>query len=352
MDSEKKTRLTNLLAIISPSMQEDNMTNYLLDDWSKIYPDGIKRKDDIGNIEFSIIKDHSFPNIALVAHSDTICIQLTFYIGNGKFKFRSVGALPHMLLGQAIIVITENGEEIEGVIGFDATSQYGQPKGLIFEDLWIDIIDETKWENVSTGDLAVLKPRYNISKNGIITATALDDRLGLFIIGEIIRTIKNTDLPINLICVATVQEEVGLRGSACFKFSQQPDVIIVLDVDYATDIPTPHEDQIGRLFLGYGPGLQKKADNSPKLRKFIQKVAESRSLPFQISLGRFIYGGTDSTTLQTARECKSNCIANISIPCRYMHSPVETASLNDVMTAIKIIESFAIDISKKSSIGT
>lgn len=56
MDSEKKTRLTNLLAIISPSMQEDNMTNYLLDDWSKIYPDGIKRKDDIGNIEFSIMK--------------------------------------------------------------------------------------------------------------------------------------------------------------------------------------------------------------------------------------------------------------------------------------------------------
>lgn len=337
MTADEKLRLTQLLEIISPSMQESEMMNHLADSWKSAAPEGILRRDAIGNLEFSYIKSHSYPTLALVAHADTICVQLTCAAGNGKYKFRSIGASPHMLLGQMVIVVTEDGKQIDAVVGHDATSQYGQPKGLIFEDLWIDIPNDKDREYVSVGDLAVLKPRHTIYDNEMISSTSLDDRLGLFVIGEVLRKSVMQDIPVNLVCVATAQEEVGLRGSACFEFSHIPDATIVLDVDYATDIPTPHEDQMGRLYLNQGPGIQRKADNSRELRRKIKKAAEASNLPYQITLGRFLYGGTDSTSLQTARRCAGNHIANISIPCRYMHSPAETASLKDVATAIDLI---------------
>lgn len=341
MTTEERKRLTELIDVISPSMQEGIMTDLLADKWIQLAPKGNIRKDAIGNLEFSVMKDASYPTLALVAHADTICIQLTCSLGNGKFRFRSIGTSPHMLLGQSLIILNEDNEEIEAVIGFDATSQFGQPKGLVFEDLWVDIVDENKRQHVSVGDLAVLKPRHIIYNNDMISATALDDRLGLFITGEVLRKVMTEDIHINLICVATAQEEVGLRGSVSFDFSHKPDAVIVLDVDYATDIPTPHEDQMGRLYLNNGPGIQRKADNSPMLRKHIQKVAKDNNLDYQVSLGRFVYGGTDSASLQTTRNRTGYHIANISIPCRYMHSPIETASLKDVETAIDIIASFA-----------
>lgn len=94
---------------------------------------------------------------------------------------------------------------------------------------------------------------------------------------------------------------------------------------------------MGRLYLNNGPGLQRKADNSPMLRRLIKNVSAKMDLPIQTSLGRFIYGGTDATSLQTARKPEGNHVCNLTIPCRYMHSPIETASLQDVANAIEII---------------
>ncbi len=318
-------------------MQEGEMQEFLQRQWDIICPSGESKTDALGNLEFSVIKDDSYPTLALVAHADTVCVQITTAIGNGKFKFRSVGLSPHTLLGQQIVVITEDGERLDGVIGFDATSQYGQPKGLIFEDLWIDIPGNDT-QKITPGDLAVLRPRVSIS-NETITSPGLDDRAGLFVMDEVLRWYAEnlSNLKLNLICVATAQEETGLRGSGMFNFSHFPDAVIVLDVDYATDIPTPHEDQMGRLWLHHGPGLQRKADNSPKVRKMIMEAAKRIEKPFQISLGRFIYGGTDGTQLQMTRNPKGYSIANFSIPCRYMHSPSETVSQNDIATSIDIL---------------
>ncbi len=332
------SRLKSLLDVISPSMQERNMLRYLADEWSGICPEGKIKSDAMGNLEFSIIKDTNYPTLALIAHTDTICIQITQSLGKGKFRFRSIGTSPHMLLGQPIVVINEDGETFDGVIGFDATSQYGQPKGLVFEDLWIDIPADYNPDSVSTGDLAVLKPRCEINAS-TISAASLDDRLGLFIIGEVLRRFMTpgNSSAVNLICTGSVQEEVGLRGSAGLDFSHKPDAIIVLDVDHATDIPASHEDQTGRLYLNNGPGIHRKADNSPALRKLIKTVAAQQGLPLQTSLGRFVYGGTDSTSLQVARNRSGNHVCNLTIPCRYIHSPVETASLNDVAAAVEIL---------------
>lgn len=330
-------RLTSLINIISPSMQEGDMIDRLKSDWQSVTDTGESKIDAIGNLEFSIRRDNSYPTIALVAHADTICVQITQQTSNGKYRFRSIGCSPQMLLGQTVTVVNEAGEKFNGVIGFDATSKYGQPKGLVYEDLWIDVTNPENYKSIETGDLAVLKPEVSISGD-YVTGTALDDRLGLFVIGEVLRWYSTGTLPVNITCVATVQEEVGLRGSSAFEFSHRPDAIFVLDVDYATDIPTSHEDQMGRLYLGQGPGVLKKADNSATLRKYIKNVASIHEIPLQISLGRFLYGGTDCSSLQATRDIKGCHVANITLPVRYMHSKVETASLTDVANTVRFIE--------------
>ncbi|MDE5980731.1 MAG: hypothetical protein K2G61_02055 [Bacteroidaceae bacterium] len=330
-------RLFSLIDIVSPSMQEREMTAYIKEDWCSVAPEGQVTIDAIGNMEFTIRRSDSYPTLALAAHADTICVQITQKAGTGKYRFRSIGCSPHMLLGQSVIIVNEAGEKFNGVVGFDATSQFGQPKGLVFEDLWIDIPNPEHYQSIETGDLVVLKP-HSMTEGDFITSTALDDRLGLFIIGEVLRWYSQCDVPVNLTCVATAQEEVGLRGSLAFDFRHRPDVVFVLDVDYATDLPTPHEDQMGRLYLGQGPGVLRKADNSPLLRNFIKSVAATRDIPLQTSLGRFVYGGTDCSSIQVMRDIKGLPVANITLPLRYMHSPVETASLTDVARAIELIK--------------
>lgn len=336
-------RLGELLGIVSPSMQEREMTSYLKSSWGSVAPEGEAAVDAIGNLEFAVRRGDSYPTVALVAHADTICIQITQPVGSGKYRFRSIGCNPHMLLGQRLIVVNEAGGKFDAVVGFDTTSQFGQPKGLVFEDLWIDVVDPRHADSISVGDLAVLRPFHTLS-DGFVTSTALDDRLGLFVIGEVLREYSATPLPVNLTCVASVQEEVGLRGSLAFGFRHRPDAVIVLDVDYATDIPTPHEDQMGRLRLGYGPGVLRKADNSPLLRSFIREASSRRAIPLQTSLGRFVYGGTDCTSLQVVRDVIGLPTANITLPLRYMHSPVETASLSDVADAVRLVSGILEDI--------
>ena len=340
------SRLTSLLNIISPSMQEEDMISYLKADWQSVMPGGKVKIDEIGNLEFSIIRGNDLPTVAIVAHADTICLQLTQQIGKGRYRFRSIGCNPHMLLGQKVVIVNECGEKFGGLIGFDATSQFGQPKGLVFEDLWIDIIDQSNSDAISPGDLVVLSPQNSI-EGDYITAAGLDDRLGLFVVGEVLRRYAQNNAPANLICVATAQEEVGLRGSQAFEFTYKPDGVVVVDVDYATDIPTPHEDQMGRLYLGQGPGVLRKADNSPVFRGFIKRVASECKVPLQVSMGRFLYGGTDCSSLQVTRNAKGLRAANITLPIRYMHSPVETASLSDVAHAINLTANVVSAITKE-----
>lgn len=346
LSENELSRLTALLSIISPSMQEGEMTSYLKADWLSVMPGAEVKVDAIGNLEFSVIRGEDFPTVAIVAHADTICLQLTQQIGAGRYRFRSIGCGPHMLLGQKVVIVNESGQKFAGLVGFDATSQFGQPKGLVFEDLWTDVIDPCNAGAIAPGDLAALSPQCSI-EGECIAAAGLDDRLGLFVAGEVLRRYAHSDASVNLICVATAQEEVGLRGSQAFEFSHRPDGVVVVDVEYATDIPTPHEDQLGRLYLGQGPGVLRKADNSSALRGFIKRIASERKVPLQTSMGRFLYGGTDCSSLQVARNARGCHAANITLPVRYMHSPIETASLSDVANAIDLLASVVKAITKE-----
>ena len=333
-NEEALTRFQDLVEVISPSMEEVPMADFLRGRWKRA---GAQLYTEVmGNVYASIGERHPL-NVGIIAHMDTVAVQITKILPNGMLQLRHIGLRPHTLLGQPMKVLTKNGV-IDGAIGFDPTSQYGQPKGLVEEDLWLDIgasDDKVAASKVQVGDLAVLAPRISAMGDKILCGTAIDDRIGLFVVDECLRWFSKHQVPVNLKFIGSSQEEVGLRGSPIIASNTALDVCIVLDVDYATDTPTPHDNQMGSLLLGKGVGIHIKSDVNPVLRRIAVEVAEANQIAYQLSLGRFIYGGTDSTALQIQR----NGIAtlNMNIPCRYMHSPVEMCHKEDVESCTRLL---------------
>jgi len=329
-------RLDKLIGMISPSMEETVMANTLREQWREMGM--VVQTDALGNTYASLnTNQNDRLNLGIAAHMDTVSIQITNILPNGMLQFRSIGLQPHTLLGQSMKVLTSNGL-VDGVIGFDPTSQYGQPKGLILDDLWMDIgasnFDQA-CKMVEVGNLAVLTPRMSNMEDNYLSGTAIDNRVGLFILNECLGWFIKHAPHINLYFIGTVQEEVGLRGANTAIANLPLDACIILDVDYATDTPASHEKQMGPLHLGKGIGLHAKADNNPVLRRIAKEVADKQQIPYQISLGRFTYGGTDASPLQIQNGGVATL--NVNIPCRYMHSPIEMCHKKDVESAIRLI---------------
>lgn len=333
-DSKAWERLSTLVHTSSPTMGETPMASLLRKMWEER---GLSTRTDVmGNLGVVIGSDKPV-HIGLAAHMDTVALQITNLLPSGHLQFRSVGLNPHVLLGQPVQILTAKGS-IEGGIGFDTTSQYGQPKGLIEEDLWIDIGAASAAEAatlVKPGDAVVLTPRLNLLNGKFLSGTSLDNRLGIFILNECLNHFMEKGSPLCLHALYTVQEEVGLRGAAIAAAQAKLDGCIVLDVDYATDMPASHENQMGQLELSRGPGLHVKGDNNPVLRKFVEETAQAKGIPCQLSLGRFAYGGTDATPIQVQNG--GTAVINLNIPCRYMHSPIEVCHTLDIEYAIQLL---------------
>ena len=336
-DAHAFEQLSELVHVISPSMDERAMGACLRRLWTEA--GGLVDTDVMGNVH-AVINRCGYIHVGLVAHMDTVAVQITQILSNGLMRFRSIGLNPHVLLGQAVCVRTEDGV-VDGVIGFDPTSQYGQPKGLVTDDLWLDIgagSYEEAAAKVSVGDLAVLTPVLRKTDGGLLCGTGLDDRIGLLAVTECMKAFKDCLHPaICLHAIGTVQEEVGLRGAGIVASWRRLDACLVVDVDYATDTLTPHENQMGTLQLGKGVGVHVKSDNSPVLRKVACEAADRRGIPYQKSVGRFLYGGTDASSLQL--QGGGVAVMNVNIPCRYMHSPVEMCHVSDVESAVAFLQS-------------
>lgn len=333
-DSEAYERLKKMMMVVSPSMEEATMAKFLNKKWKAAEME--ISTDVMGNIH-ALINPQASIHIGLVAHMDTVAIQITNVCGNGLMQFRSIGLRPHTLLGQPMKILTSKGL-VDGTVGFDPTSQFGKSKGLTEDDLWLDIgaADYADAANkVSVGDLAILVPRCIPLGDNCISGTGIDDRIGLFIITECMDLIANNCPNVCLHLIGTTQEEVGLRGAAVIAAQCPLDACFVIDVDYATDTFTPHESQMGALHLGKGVGMHIKSDNNPILRTLACNVAEQYNITYQESVGRFIYGGTDATSIQL--QCKGIATLNLNIPCRYMHSPIEICNRLDVESAIRLL---------------
>ena len=321
---------------------------------AKIYREHLRKvcdkvyTDVLGNTVGVINPDAKF-KVMLAGHYDEIGFQVMHISDEGLIYFRNVGGIDRITVpGTEVIVQTAEGD-IQGVIGktpVHLVPQKERDTAPAIKDLWIDIGADNKKEaekKVSIGDPVGIKPNFLKLGKSRIMSKGLDDKVGAFVIAEVIRKVKKSNkTDIGVYCVGTVQEEVGLRGSHTSAFAINPNVGIAVDVGFATDTPDINIKEYGSIKLGKGPILTRFANENPVLGKKIRETAKLKKIPYQEEAGCSASGGTDTASIQL-----SGCgvaTALVSIPNRYMHTPVEVCDLRDIKGAIELLTELIISL--------
>jgi len=292
------------------------------------------------------------PLLAVVGHIDEIGLIVHHIDDEGMLWFSPVGGWdPQILVGQRVEVQTKDGP-LPGVIGrkpihlLEEEERKQVPK---LKDLHLDIgakdADEAR-SLVRIGDVAVVEGEPIELPNRRVVSRALDNRLGSYVALEVARAAKDAGgAPGLLAGVAAAQEEIGSHGAATMAFALRPDVAIAVDVTHATDSPGIEVNLQGKHELGSGPVIGRGSVLHPAVFELLHATAEEEGIPFTVEVsGRGTY--TDADALHLSREGVATGL--VSLPLRYMHSPVEMVSLDDVEATIALIAAFAQRLSAES----
>lgn len=277
--------------------------------------------------------------IMLAAHMDEIAFVVRFIHKDGFLYFHPLGGFdPRTLVAQRVKIYGKR--VLDGVIGIKAThltTPEERSKVIPLEELFIDVglpAEEVR-ELVSIGDPITLE-RELIEMGNFYTGKTLDDRVGVYVMLEAFRSFSES--ADDVYAVATVQEEVGVRGAQVASFGLEPDIGIAIDVTIAADTPGMDEhQQCTRLGEGVAIKiLDSYSISHPGLVRFLRQIAEQEGIPYQLEV--LPRGGTDAAAMQRSRSGIPVC--TISIPNRYTHSVVECVHKADVEAAITLLRRF------------
>lgn len=296
--------------------------------------------DVMGNTVGIINEDAEF-KVMLDGHYDEIGFQVVHISDEGIIYFHACGGIDKLTVPGTEVEILSSTGRIPGVIGkkpIHLLKQKERDVAVELEDSWIDIGAENKEQVeklVEVGDPVAVKSNFKFMGTNRIMSKGMDDKIGAFVVAEALRELKKRKLDIGVYCVGAVQEEVGLRGATTSAFGINPNVGIAVDVGFATDLPNIDKKLLGDIKLGNGPELSRNCDNNVVLVNRMLAVAKKKKIPYQITPGHRASGGTDTATIQLTRNGVATVL--VSVPNRYMHSPVEMCDLRDVEGAIKLI---------------
>lgn len=304
--------------------------------------------DTIGNIVFQK-NGRGDKTLMLVAHYDEIGFSVKYIDEDGYVYFSTVGGIDISILRGQKVVIMHNGSAIDGVIGVKPihmiNHERNKSNGLDVSDLWIDIgslgsVDTKK--NVSVGDHISFAANYTDLNDELFTSKSIDNRVGVATLFSIYERIRLADVAFKSIYfVLSSQEELGMRGAKVAGYSINPDLCIAIDVTHATDYPSVNKHKFGDIKLNYGAVIPVGSNFNSSIQNNLKNIATEKNIPFQTESIPG-YSGTDISEIQVSRKgCKSGLI---SIPCRYMHTPIEIASYNDIHSTICILSEFCITI--------
>lgn len=296
------------------------------------------RVDALGNVIAR--KSGSGPKVMIAAHMDEIGFVVKYVDKNGFLRFDPSGGFdPKTLIAQRVVVHGEN-EDLLGIIGSKPPhilSEEERKKPTELKDLFIDLglPTSTVNEKIIVGDFVTLEQDFK-HVGELLCCKALDDRVGLYVMIEALRKLSSHQADIYV--VATVQEEVGLRGARVSGYGINPDIGIALDVTVAADVPGSKGHEYVTE-LGKGTAIKVKDSShisNPKLVRTFRKIATEKGIPFQLEV--LPRGGTDAAGMQMAREGKA--VITLSIPTRYLHSVVEAAHTTDVQASVDLLAAY------------
>jgi endoglucanase len=283
--------------------------------------------------------------VAVVGHIDEIGLHVSHVEDDGYLRFGQVGGWDAgVLIGQRVRVRTRNGD-VAGVIGrkpIHLLKDDDRKKVPELKELHIDIgakdADEAR-ELVRIGDVAVIDAEPVEFRHGRVVSRALDNRVGCYVAAETARLVAEAGgAPGDVLALAVTQEETTFAGARTSTFAHEPDVAVVVDLTFATDQPGVELGPITKHPLDSGPVVARGTSLHPLVFERLYEAAEAESIPFTLeSLGRGT--GTDADAIHLSRAGVPTGL--ISIPCRYMHSPVEMVSVADVDAAARLIAAFA-----------
>jgi putative aminopeptidase FrvX len=289
--------------------------------------------------------------VMFAGHCDQLGLIVSHIDENGFLYFQTIGGWdPQQLVGQRVSIWTDDGE-VTGVVARKAIhllEKSEREKVVEFKELWIDIGARDQADASSAvriGDSVTVQLGLQDLKNGLVSAPALDNRTGVWVVVEGLRRAATRELDCALYAVSTVQEELGLRGARTSAFGVDPHVGIAVDVTHATDCPSIDKRQRGNIDLGGGPVIVRGPNINPKVGRMLREIADTEGIPSQhAALGRA--APNDANPLQITRAGVATGL--VQIPNRYMHSAVETASLDDLDHAADLLAQFACAISAEA----
>lgn len=323
-----KELIQKLVETTGPSGYEDQIRDLVKNQISKFSKD--IKVDPMGNLIVRMgAKKPGGSRIMIAAHMDEIGIIVTHVDDNGFLRFTTIGGVRaanciggrvKFLNGRSGVIYMEKMESADRVPSF--------------EQLYIDCgYTSAKECPIKVGDIASFdRPFVDLGKR--LVAKAMDDRIGVAVLIEVMRQLKNT--PNEVFFVFSTQEEVGIRGATTSAFGIDPEIGLSVDVTPTGDTPKSMKMAVS---LGNGPAIKVRDSgmlSDPRLVRHLVKIAEEKKLPYQLEVLEM--GTTDARAIQLTRSgVPAGCV---SIPCRYVHSPSEMVDMDDVENAVKLILAF------------
>jgi endoglucanase len=297
--------------------------------------------DHMGNliaVKYGKRKPNDGRKVMVAAHMDELGLIVKYIDQDGFIRFHTLGGFdPKSLIGQRVIV--HGKQDLIGVIGIKAIhfmTDEERKRPLEVDDLYIDVgrSQQQVMPYISIGD-PITRERSLIELGNCVTGKSLDNRTGVFVLIETLRTL--VEIPYDVYAVFTVQEEVGLRGAQVAAHHIEPYFSLALDTSTSLDIPNvqPH-DRVAKL--GDGAGIKIMDGHTIcdyRMVDYLKTVATQHNIAWQTDIKSV--GGTDTAPLQ--RMPKKGSIAGaLSIPIRYAHQVVEVVHQADVVAAIQLLQ--------------
>jgi len=297
---------------------------------------------DVAGNSIAEVNAEGRPTIMLAGHIDEIGVILTYIDDEGFGYIGPIGGWdPQVLVGQRLRFMGRGGD-VFGVVGrkpIHMIKQEDREKATKIPELWIDFGARSKkeaQEMLEVGDPGVIDARTIEFPNGRLVSRSIDDRIGAFVVLEALRRYGEDPGEAKLVGVATTQEEIGYRGGGAGVCATciGPQMAIVVDVTFAVDHPGIEKKEYGEAAIDGGPVLTRGSIISPVVFNLLRETAEAKAIPVSVqAAGRET--STDADAIHIAREGVATAL--VSIPNRYMHSPNELVSLQDLDRAADLI---------------
>ena len=293
--------------------------------------------DSIGNlITLKRGTGESSLKVMVAAHTDEIGLMVTHIEDNGRLRFAKVGGIDdRILLAKAVYI---GDKKVPGVIGvkpIHLQEKKERDQVIKYDKLTIDIGATSKAEAeklVKIGDYVAFATSF-ADLGPTVKGKAFDDRAGCAVLVEII---KGGPYPFDLYGVFTVQEEVGLRGAQVAAYAIEPDVAFVLEGTICDDMPKK-KDVSPTTELGKGPAITVMDRSFVADRRLVQLLVDTaEELGISYQFKQPLMGGTDAGAIHKTRTGVPSAV--VSVPARYIHSPVCVLSKSDFENTVRLMQ--------------